>query len=67
MSNGHIGLRGNLDEESHTESRQRTSTRSTRCGRCRMPNPAAATPESGQEIVNVTNGKLIRLLVDDAP
>jgi hypothetical protein len=24
-------------------------------------------PESGQTIVNVTNGKLIRLLVDDAP
>jgi len=24
-------------------------------------------PESGQSVINVTNGKLIRLLVDDKP
>ena len=29
--------------------------------------PGYGYPESGQEVVNVTNGKLIRLLVDDAP
>jgi alpha,alpha-trehalose phosphorylase len=29
--------------------------------------PGYGYPESGQEIVNLTNGKLIRLLVDDAP
>src|SRR5256885_10075735 len=26
-----------------------------------------AYPESGQTVINVTNGKLIRLLVDDSP
>jgi alpha,alpha-trehalose phosphorylase len=67
LSNGHLGWRGNLDEgephilpgsylngvyESH-------------------PQPYAETsygmPESGQTLVNVINGKLIRLLVDDEP
>ncbi|HWK25506.1 MAG TPA: glycosyl hydrolase family 65 protein [Solirubrobacter sp.] len=67
LSNGHIGLRGNLDEgepaglpgtyvnglfETH-------------------PLPYAEAgygyPEAGQTVVNVTNGKLIRLLVDDEP
>jgi len=67
LSNGHLGWRGNLDEgephilpgsylngvyESH-------------------PQPYAETsygmPESGQTMVNVINGKLIRLLVDDEP
>src|ERR1700688_3090532 len=67
LSNGHIGWRGNLDEgepnglpgsylngvwEEH-------------------PLPYAEAgygyPDSGQTVVNVTNGKLIRLLVDDEP
>ena len=67
LSNGHIGLRGNLDEgdpfgipgtylNSFYELR---------------PLPYAEAgygyPESGQTIVNVTNGKIIRLLVDDEP
>jgi alpha,alpha-trehalose phosphorylase len=67
LSNGHIGWRGNLDEgEPHGlpgsylngffESR---------------PLPYAAAgygyPEAGQTVVNVTNGKVIRLLVDDQP
>ncbi len=67
LSNGHIGLRGNLDEgepyaipgsylNSFYEQR---------------PLPYAEAgygyPESGQTLVDVTNGKLIRLLVDDAP
>ncbi|ADB35395.1 glycoside hydrolase family 65 central catalytic [Kribbella flavida DSM 17836] len=67
LSNGHIGLRGNLDEgepfgipgtylNSFYESR---------------PLPYAEAgygyPESGQTLVDVTNGKLIRLLVDDSP
>jgi alpha,alpha-trehalose phosphorylase len=65
LSNGHIGLRGNLDEgepnglpgtylNSFYESR---------------PLPYAEAgygyPEDGQTVVNVTNGKIIRLLVDD--
>ena len=32
-----------------------------------MRSPATGIPESGQTVVNVTNGKLIRLLVDDEP
>ncbi len=67
LSNGHLGWRGNLDEgephalpgsylngfyESH-------------------PLPYAETsyglPDSGQTLVNVVNGKLIRVFVDDEP
>jgi alpha,alpha-trehalose phosphorylase len=67
LANGHIGLRGNLDEgepsalpgtylnafwESH-------------------PLPYAEAgygyPEAGQTVVNMTNGKILRLLVDDSP
>ncbi|MGW5054394.1 glycoside hydrolase family 65 protein [Actinokineospora sp. NPDC004072] len=67
LSNGHIGLRGSLDEgepvglpgsylngfyESHD-----------------LPYAEAGYgyPEAGQTIVNVTDGKIIRLLVDDEP
>jgi len=67
LSNGHIGWRGNLDEgepyglpgsylNSVYESR---------------PLPYAETgygyPEAGQTVINVTNAKLLRLLVDDQP
>ena len=67
LSNGHIGLRGNLDEgEPHGipgtylngffES---------------LPLPYAEAgygyPEEGQSVVDVINGKLLRLLVDDEP
>src|SRR5919201_1058535 len=67
LSNGHIGLRGNLDEgEPHVipgtylngffES---------------LPLPYAERgygyPEQGQSLINVTDGKLLRLLVDDEP
>ncbi|HJS95269.1 MAG TPA: glycosyl hydrolase family 65 protein [Solirubrobacteraceae bacterium] len=67
LSNGHIGLRGNLDEgepfalpgtylaglyETHP-----------------LPYAEAGygNPESGQTVVNVTNGKIIRLIVADEP
>jgi alpha,alpha-trehalose phosphorylase len=67
LANGHIGLRGNLDEgeppglpgtylngfyEQHA-----------------LPYAEAGYgyPEAGQTTVNVTNGKIIRLLVDDEP
>jgi alpha,alpha-trehalose phosphorylase len=67
LSNGHIGLRGNLDEgEPHAipgtylngffES---------------LPLPYAEAgygyPEEGQSLIDVTNGKVLRLLVDDEP
>src|SRR5579863_2140633 len=67
LSNGHIGLRGNLDEgEPHgLPGSYLNSVYELR------PLPYAeggyAYPESGQTVINVTNGKLIRLLVDDEP
>jgi len=67
LSNGHIGLRGNFDEgEPH--GLPGTYLNSF----CELrPLPYAeggyAYPESGQTIINVTNGKIIRLLVDDEP
>jgi alpha,alpha-trehalose phosphorylase len=67
LSNGHIGLRGNLDEgEPHgLPGTYLNSFYEQR------PLPYAEAgygyPESGQTVINVTNGKLIRLLVDDEP
>jgi alpha,alpha-trehalose phosphorylase len=67
LANGHIGLRGNLDEgEPHgLPGTYLNSVYEER------PLPYAESgygdPESGQTIINVTNGKLIRLLVDDEP
>ena len=67
LANGHIGMRANLDEgepfglpgtylNSFYELRP-------------LPHAEAGYgyPESGQTLVNVTDGKIIRLLVDDEP
>jgi alpha,alpha-trehalose phosphorylase len=67
LSNGHIGIRGNLDEGEPNElpGTYLNGFYETR------PLPYAEAgygyPEDGQTVVNVTNGKLIRLLVDDEP
>ncbi|HEY2042796.1 MAG TPA: family 65 glycosyl hydrolase, partial [Jatrophihabitans sp.] len=67
LSNGHIGVRGNLDE-GDPNGLPGTYLNSFYEQR---PLPYAEAgygyPESGQSIVNVTDGKLIRLLVDDEP
>jgi alpha,alpha-trehalose phosphorylase len=67
LSNGHIGLRANLDEG---DPHGLPGTYLNSFYELR-PLPYAEAgygfPESGQTIVNVTNGKLIRLLVDDEP
>ena len=67
LSNGHIGMRGNLDEgEPHAI----PGTYLNGVYELR-PLPYAEAgygyPESGQALINVTNAKLIRLLVDDEP
>src|SRR5437868_9979016 len=67
LSNGHIGWRANLDEgEPHAISGSYLNAVYEA-----VPLPYAETaygyPEAGQSIVNVTNGKIIRLLVDDEP
>ncbi len=67
LSNGHIGVRGTLDEgdPSGLPGTYLNSFYEAR------PLPYAEAgygyPESGQTVVNVTDGKLIRLLVDDEP
>jgi alpha,alpha-trehalose phosphorylase len=67
LSNGHIGLRGNLDE-----GEPKGLPGAYLNGFCEMrPLPYAEAgygdPESEETVVNVTNGKIIRLLVDDEP
>jgi alpha,alpha-trehalose phosphorylase len=67
LANGHIGLRANLDEG---EPYGLPGTYLNSFYELR-PLPYAEAgygyPESGQTIVNATNGKIIRLLVDDEP
>ena len=67
LSNGHVGVRGNLDEG---EPHALPGTYLNSLFELR-PLPYAEAgfgyPESGQSVINVTNGKLIRLLVDDEP
>jgi alpha,alpha-trehalose phosphorylase len=65
LSNGHIGWRGNLDEgEPHglpgTYLNGVYEARPLPYGE-----PAYGMPESGQAVINVTNGRLIRLFVED--
>jgi len=67
LANGHIGWRANLDEgEPHGPPGSYLN------GVYELrPLPYAEAgygyPESGQTVINVTNGKLIRLLVNDEP
>jgi len=67
LSNGHLGLRGNFDEGEPAA--QRGSYLSGFYENHPLPYAEGGYgyPESGQTIVNVTNGQLIRLLVDDEP
>jgi alpha,alpha-trehalose phosphorylase len=67
LSNGHLGLRGNLDEgEPHVI--PGTYLNSFFEHRpLPYPEGGYGYPEQGQTIVNVTNGKLLRLMVDDEP
>jgi alpha,alpha-trehalose phosphorylase len=67
VSNGHIGLRGNLDEG---EPAGLPGTYLAGFYEVRpLPYAEAAygDPEQGQTIINVTNGKILRLLVEDEP
>jgi alpha,alpha-trehalose phosphorylase len=67
LANGHIGLRGNLDEG---EPFGLPGTYLAGFYEVR-PLPSAEAiygdPEDSQTIINVTNGKLIRVLVEDEP
>jgi alpha,alpha-trehalose phosphorylase len=67
LSNGHIGLRGNLDEG------EPYGIPGTYLGGFYEVRPLPYAeggfgyPEDGQSVVNVTNGKIMRLLVEDEP
>ncbi|MGW7612732.1 glycoside hydrolase family 65 protein [Streptomyces sp. NPDC054766] len=67
LANGHVGWRGNLDEgEPH-------GLPGSYLGGVHETHPLPYAeagygyPESGQTVINVTNGKIVRLLVDDEP
>jgi len=67
LSNGHIGLRGNLDEgEPHAVPGSYLNGFFES-----IPLPYAEDaygyPDTGQSLIDVADGKLIRLLVDDEP
>ncbi len=67
LTNGHIGLRGNLDEgEPHAIPGSYLNGFYES-----LPLPYAeggyGYPEQGESLIDVTNGKLMRLLVDDEP
>src|SRR3954449_8568038 len=67
VSNGHIGLRGTLEE---AEPRGLPGTYLNGFyEQHELPYAEAGYgyPEAGQTIVNVTDGKIIRLLVEDEP
>jgi alpha,alpha-trehalose phosphorylase len=67
LSNGHLGLRGNLDEG------EPRALSGTYLSGFYESHPISygergfGLPEDGQTVVNVTDGKLIRLLVEDEP
>ncbi|MEU7057084.1 glycosyl hydrolase family 65 protein [Streptomyces sp. NPDC046197] len=67
LSNGHVGWRGNFDEgEPHgLPGSYLNGVHEVHA----LPYAEAGYgyPESGQTVINVTNGKIIRLLVDDEP
>ncbi|MET9731154.1 glycosyl hydrolase family 65 protein [Streptomyces sp. NPDC006458] len=67
LSNGHVGWRGNLDEgEPH-------GLPGSYLGGVHEVHPLPYAeagygyPDRGQTVINVTNGKVLRLLVDDEP
>src|SRR3954467_3459116 len=67
LSNGHIGLRGNLDEgEPHG---MPGSYLNGLFETLALPYAEAGygLPEEGKSLIDVATGKLIRLLVDDEP
>ncbi|MDE3131737.1 MAG: glycoside hydrolase family 65 protein, partial [Acidobacteriota bacterium] len=67
LSNGHIGLRGNLDEGEPNGLPGTYLGGFWEARTLPYAEPGYGDPEQGQAVVNVTNGKIIRLLVGDSP
>jgi alpha,alpha-trehalose phosphorylase len=67
LSNGHIGWRGNLDEGEPCGLPGSYLNGFFEARRLPYAESGFGYPEAGQTLIDVTNGKLIRLLVDDQP
>lgn len=67
LANGHLGLRGNLDEGEPCSLTGTYLNGFFESYPIRYAEQAFGSPEAGQTIVNVTDGKLIRLVVEDEP
>ena len=67
LVNGHLGLRGNLDEGEPHGLPGTYVNGFYEVTPLPHAEPAYGDPEAGQTIVNVTNGKIIRLLLEDEP
>jgi alpha,alpha-trehalose phosphorylase len=67
LSNGHLGVRGNLDEGDPVGLRGNYLNSFHEQRPLSYAETGYGYPESGQTVVSVTDGKLIRLLVDDEP
>jgi alpha,alpha-trehalose phosphorylase len=67
LSNGHIGMRGNLDEGEPAGLPGTYLAGVYEERPLPYPEEGFGNPEAGQTVVNVTNGKIIRLLVEDEP
>ncbi|GAB11269.1 putative glycosidase [Gordonia araii NBRC 100433] len=67
LSNGHIGLRGTFEEGEPTELPGSYLNGFYELRGLPYAESGYGYPESGQTVVNVTDGKIIRLLVEDEP
>jgi alpha,alpha-trehalose phosphorylase len=67
LANGHIGLRANLDEGEPSSLPGTYLNSFYELKPLPYAEAGYGNPEAGQRVVNVTNGKIIRLLVDDEP
>ncbi|MDQ2679142.1 MAG: family 65 glycosyl hydrolase [Actinomycetota bacterium] len=67
LGNGHLGLRGNLDEGEPRDSPGSYLNSVYELRPMPAAEPGYGTPESSQTVLNVTNGKVMRVLVDDEP
>ncbi len=67
LSNGHIGWRANLDEGEPHEIPGAYLNAVYEEVPLPHAEPAYGDPEAGQLLINVTNGKIVRLLVGDEP
>ena len=67
LSNGHVGWRGNFEEGEPHEIAGSYLNAVYEEIHIPVAESSYGYPEAGQTIVNVTDGKIIRLLVDDEP